>query len=136
VEAKAKKIKANKKKDILGHFWALGAKKRVKCSFLTNVFYFTLNQHKRTFHLSYCMSLYDNFFFNYIVCPNLPNAVGRWGLRSYILAKKIAKKIARLPRFFPKEINITNRLFLDLYINWYAGINSKVDCMYKHVNII
>ena len=112
LEATQKKSRRIKKGDF-GSFLGFWGPKRVKCSFLTNVFYFTLNQHKKTFHLSYCMSLYDNFFFYYIVCPNLPNAVGRWGLRPYILTKKIAKKIkiARSPRFFHKVITRTNRLY-------------------------
>ena len=35
-----------------------GTQKRVKYYFLTNVFFITFNQYQRTFHLSYCASLY------------------------------------------------------------------------------
>ena len=111
-----KKIEANKKRwfcVILG----FGAQKRVKCSFLTNVFNLTFNQHKMTFHLSYCKSLYDNFFPLYIVCTNLPNAVARWGLLGIYYQKEIAKKkIAHSPRFFAKGRIRTNLLFCGLKI--------------------
>ena len=98
-----KKNRGELKKGDFVSFQALGPKKRVKCSFLTNVFNLTFNQHKMTFHLSYCTSLYDNFFPLHRM-SELTQRGGEVRSARYILTKKQQKinENRSLASFFPQ----------------------------------
>ena len=66
------------KKGDFGSFWALGAQKRVKCLFFTNVFDLTFNQHK--IPLIWAIAQVSTIIFFSLYRPKLPNAVSRWDL--------------------------------------------------------